>query len=278
MNTILSKLKKLALFDRIVIALGIVGVVFFAYIFFRKASYLTVVVKVGEDDIQLDSMGTRAWFSQLFYAGMQEKDGLGITRAEVLRVHSYNVSPNRKALYLTIKIRSVYNRSSGQYAFKGFPVLVGSTMRLYLNKLLVDGLVTNVEGIIDPRTKKSLIVETQILDESPVFPETYGVKEHIANALHVNDKVNDSLGNTIVTIVDKKVENAKKVVSTSNGQLVLQRDPLKKDVYLTLQIEATVINDKYFMFDDVPILVGQTIPLNLPSVSVWPEVTKIIVQ
>lgn len=275
MIPIRSKLKNLTFFDKLLIAFGIVGVIFFAYIFFRKSAYLTVTIKVGTDNVLYESNGIQSWFSQLFYTGMTEKDGLGTTRAQVLKVYSYDTSPTRMAVYLTTKIKVVYNRSSDQYTYKGYPVLVGSTLRLYLDRMLVDGLITHIEGIKDPREKKTLIVETQVREETSVFPETAGTKDYIANALQAGDEIKDGQGNTIIKVLDKRVENAKKVVTTSDGRILLQYDPVKKDVYLTLQIEAIKMNNKYFVFDDIPIRIGIGIPLESTLVSVWPDVMSI---
>lgn len=273
-----SKLKNLTFFDKLLIALGILGVIFFAYIFFRKSAYLTVTIKVGTDNVLYESAGIQTWFGQLFYVGMTEKDGLGTTRAQVLKVYSYDTSPSRKAVYLTTKIKAMYNRASDQYTYKGYPVLVGSTLRLYLDRMLVDGLVTHIEGMKDPRERKTLIVEAQVREETPVFPETAGTKEYIAKALRIGDEIKDGQGHTIIKILDKRVENAKKTVTTSDGRVLLQSDPVKKDVYLTLQIEAIKMNNRYFVFDDVPIIIGTGIPFESALVSVWPVVMDITIS
>lgn len=277
MTSIRSKLKNFTLFDKLLIALGIVGVIFLAYIFFRKSAHLTVTIKVGSDNVLYESNGIQSWFSQLFYTGMTEKDGLGTTRAQVLKVYSYDTSPTRRAVYLTTKLKVVYNRASDQYTYKGYPVLVGSTLRLYLDRMLVDGLITHVEGMRDPRERKTLIVKTQVREETSVFPETAGTKDYIANALLVGDEIKDGQGNTIIKILDKQVEDAKKTVTTSDGRILLQSDPVKKDVYLTLQIEAIKMNNKYFLFDDVPIQIGIGVPFESTFVSVWPDVMSITI-
>ena len=123
-----------------------------------------------------------------------------------------------------------------------------------------------------------MIVETQIREETPAFPDSSGTSEHIANALIKGDMVKDDQGNIIVKIIDKKVENAKRLVITSDGRSVIQTNPLRRDVYLTLEVDAIKIGDRYYIFDDVPLLVGEKIPINTSTISVWPEVTKINIE
>lgn len=274
-----TKLKNLSLFDRILIAFAILGVAFFAYVFFRKSSYITVTIKVSEESIFYEpwrvETGTKTWVSQLFYQGMKEQDGLSRTTAEVLSIKSYDTLPSRKAVYLTLKIKSVYSRASNQYTFKGRPVLIGSTVRLYLDRLLVDGLITHVEGVKDSREKETLIIETQIREENPVFLETSGTRKHIADALKIGEEIKDDQGNTVIKVLNKRVENAKRTVITSDGRIIVGTNPLRKDVYLTLQVEALKIHDKYFLFEDIPLLIGEKIPINSSTVSIEPEVTEI---
>lgn len=282
MEKITKSLKKMTLFDKAIIFLAILGTLFFVYVFFRKSNYITVVVKVGEEEIRylpwFAETGSRVWFSELFYEGMKEKDGLGRTNVEVLSVYSYNTTPETKAVYLTLKLKGVFSRAQNQHTYKGNPVLIGHPIKIFLDSLLVEGLVTQMEGIQDPRKKQDLTVQVKIVEENPTFPESSGVDEHVAEAIKVGDEIMDNNGETIIKIVEKRVENAKKVVTTSDGRVILQTQPLRKDVYLTLYIKAIKISDRYFVFDDEPILIGLTIPLNFSSYTLWPEVTSIKVN
>lgn len=282
MKIITKRLKNLTLFDKAIIIIAVLGVILFAYVFFRKATYITATVKVGEEDIRYQpwftQVGSRVWFSELFYVGMQEKDGLGKVNAEVEKIYSYNASPETKALYLTLKLKAVYSRAQNQYTYKGNPVLIGYPIKMFIDRLYVEGLVISIEGIADLRERQNLIVEAKLIEESPTFPETSGVKEYIAEAIKVGDKAKDNNGETIIEILEKRVESAKKVVTTSDGRVVVQRQPLKRDVYLTLGINAIKIADRYFVFDDIPILVGLEIPINTSKYFIQPQVASFEVK
>ena len=278
MKNIIKKIKHLGVFDIVFIALAVTSIVFFAYVFFRKSTYITVNIKVGEENIRYEpwiiDTGTRVWFAQLFYEGMKETDGLGRIMAEVTTIRSYDTEPARKALYLTTKLKAVYNRASNQYTFKGRPLVIGSTIKLNLDRFFVEGLVVHVEGVVDPREKVTLLVNAQIKDETVVFPETSGTDEYVANALKINEEIKDSQGKTIIKILDKRVEDAKRLVTTDDGRVLIQTNPLKKDVFLTLEVSAIKIGHQYYLFDDVPILIDEEIPINTTSISIFPVVTK----
>lgn len=284
---IISTLKKLTLFDISVLGILLFIVVFFALVFFRKSAFITVTVKVGENDVAVERW-SRPWYSSIFYKGMKEKDGLGRINAELIEVKTYDVAPaydlyiagnNRlsikKAVYLTLKIKAVYGRSSNQYTYKGLPVLVGTPIKMYLDRIFVEGIVTNINGVKNERERKTLIIEAQIKEENSTYLETSGTDEFISNALSKGQKVFDDQGNLIIEILDKKVENAKRVTVTDSGRAIVTRDPLKKDVYLTLKVFAFKENDKFYLFDDVVILINNRIPINTPIISVLPVVTNI---
>ena len=151
MKKAFNRLTRISLFDGLLIAFTIVGIVIFAYVFLRKASYVTVTVKIGSDHILWDGGSTRAWFNYYFHEGMKQKDGFGSTTAEVVKLRSYDYNESRKAVYATVKLKTVYNRSSNTYTFQGKPVLIGSTIKLYLDRLLVEGHITHIEGAQETR-------------------------------------------------------------------------------------------------------------------------------
>jgi hypothetical protein len=286
-----AKIKKLSLFDKALVALFIVLGLLFIYVFFRKSAYITVTVKIGEEDATWERW-SKPWYSKYFYKGMKERGSLGTVNADVLDVRSYDVAPMnilysnpanniysvKKAIYLTLKLKVVYNRSNNQFTYQGLPVLIGSPIKLYLDRTFVSGLVTGMEGIKDTRDKQTLIVEARIKRESQTYLETSGSDTYIADALTVGQKVLDDQGNLMIEIVKKRVEDAKRLTTTADGRTIISANPLKKDIYLTLKVYAFKMGDKYYLFDDVPILIGYPIPFNTPTTSVLPEVMSIRVE
>lgn len=275
-----TKTKSFKVFDWILIAFGAVAVIIFAILFFRKSTYITATVSVGQDSVVygslLDNMGPKDWFASAFHSGQEEKDGLGRVQAEVLNVFSYDKTAINKTVYLNVRLNTVYNRATNTYTYKGVPVLVGSTIKLNLDNVYAEGLVTEVQGFPDYSARKKITVEAVIKDENSTYLGTIGTESYIADSVQIGDTVKDNNGNELIKVLDKKVLPAEVTVTTSDGRVVVGFDPVRKDVYLTLEIYAEKINDKYYFLNDIPILINQPIPVNTSKVSVYPVVTKFL--
>lgn len=276
-------IKKLKYIDFIILGFSLLFILIFAFLFFRKSSNITVTVKVGDEDFYspynpkwYTPSTTKTWLADLFYEGQKEKDGLGKIKAEVLDVFSYYKTQNEKNVLLKIRLNTVYEKASNTHNYKGVSILIGSKIKLNLDQIYVNGTIVEVENFPLKWKKQKIIVETQIIDNNPVYLGTSGTDIYLANAININQEVKDNKGNTIIKIVDKKVKPAQKIVTNANGQVLLKFDPVKKDVFLILEINALVINNQYFLFEDVPIKIGYEIPINLPEISVFPIVTKFV--
>jgi len=273
-------IKNLKFFDWILIGLGLLAILVFAVIFFRRSSYKIVTVEVGQESVLAwagrDTTGSKRWFSELFHKGMKEKDGLGKVKAELLDIFSYEKMPDRITVYLTTKLKVVYNKASDTYTYKGTPVLIGSKIKVNFDNLFVEGLITDIEGVADRRERRLITVEAQIREENATYLGTSGTKAYVADAIKMGEEIKDNKGNIIIKVIKKRVEPAKKVVVTSDGRTLLRTDPVRKDVYLTLEINALKIGERYFLLNDIPIVVDYGIPINTPQLSLFPVVTKFI--
>lgn len=274
-----AKTRSLVVFDWILIGCGLAAVIIFALLFFRKSSYITATVTIGEDSVVYGNFlntGPKNWFANSFHKGQVEKDGLGRIRAEVLSVYTYDKTPTNKAVYLNVKLNTVYSRGSNTYTYNGLPVLVGSPIKLNLDNVHAEGLVTEVQGFPGQVTPQVIRLETQLGDQETNFLQTAATKSYIADAVHIGDTVKDGDGNTIIKIIDKRVVPATATITTSDGRLVTTQDPVRKDVFLTLEVTVKKVNGKYYFLTDIPVLVDRQIPVNTSVVSIFPTVTKFL--
>ena len=274
-------LKNIKLFDLITVSIVVIGIFVFALIFFRKSSSITVTVNVGQNDAIsyttfLNRPSTRSWFASLFHEGMVEKDGLGRIQAEVKDVYIYDRSPSIQTIYLKTKLKAIYSKSSNTYTYKGTPVLVGSKIKMDLEGVHVEGLVTNIEGLNNEKEVRKVVVESQLREDNPIFQGTVGTKDYLADSISIGDVVLDNNGNVILKILDKRVVPAKQIVTTSDGRVLAKDHPTRKDIYLSLEIRTTIIGGQNYFLDDLPVLVDQPIPVNTSKYSIFPIVTKFI--
>ncbi len=269
---------RLRLFDVVMICVFLVLCVSLFLILFRAKKDLTITIKVNEDTVVWPNRGVEAWFSQVFKPGMEEKDNLGKTVAKLVRVNIYDTDPAKKTAYLTLTVKSVYTRGNNQYTYKGKNILIGSTIRFYLDQVMVDGLVVNIEEKGKTKHPKTIKLETQLIDDNLKSPDTYGVPAFIPAQIQEGTVVKNPFGDVILKLITKRVEDADRTVALANGQIIIAKDPLRKDVYLTFEIVVNQINHQYFYLDDIPVYVGGRIPVVLDKITLYPTVTNIIDQ
>ncbi len=279
MNTKNNLLGKIAFFDKLLILIVIVAISFFVFVFFRKGETVAVTVRLNEDNSTYGDwnslIGTRPWVTELLRNDAKLKDAIGRISAEIISVRSFDIKPNRQAVYVKMRLRVTNDRASNQFIFNGLPLIVGSEVKINFDTVLVDGMVTDIEGLPETRQKVSIWVEANVKDENNLYSERIGIAPSIASEILNINEIRDGEGNIIMKVLEKKVTDSDVFVTTSDGRGIIRKNPLRKDVLLKLQINAFKIGNRYYIYDDIPILIGQKIPFNTDKLSVFPEVTKI---
>ena len=266
---------KLKLLDITILFIFVSIAVSLFFLLFRTKKELIIVVKTFEDSATWPGQRSTVWFNNIFHPGMKEKDALGKPMAEILSVRKYDNRPDSSTIYLTLRLKAVYSTGTKVYTYKGKNVLVGSTIQLYLDQVFVEALIVNTDGVKDRYPLKKLRVSGRLLENNTVYPDTNGVHQFVADNINLGENVKDSRGKTVLKIIEKRVEDANQIVKTSAGEVLLRKNPLLKDVYLTFDIMAYQIQNRYFFFDDIPILISNQIPIHLKNASFFPTITKI---
>ena len=190
------KLKKLDLFDKSVITLLALGVLFGIVILFRKSQFLEVVIRVDQEQITYspwaDQTGTRPSFANKVKIGQAEKDGLGKIRAEILKLKIYDVTSKNQALFIKAKIKTTYTKASNTYSFKGRPVAIGELITLNLEAITLKGMIVSIPAIDQQKNEAvSLKVDVRLISQNPVFPNTNGTYDYLADAVKIGDQIMD---------------------------------------------------------------------------------------
>lgn len=277
------------IFNIVVIFLFIFLAVSLFFVLFRKRSKISVVVKVNEESLAYQIGGVPNWFAQFLHVGMKEVNTFGESIAEVRGIKTYYSADQKSVVYLIVDLTTVYSLSNHRYVYGGKDVSIGSPIQLRLDNLLVKGLIIDTEGSTKTNLKR-IFAEAQIKNLDPTFPQTEGVPSYIAESIKEGDIMKDSLGRPAIKIIKKTVEDAKMTVITANGDVILQKHPMRKDIYLDLEIWAEKIGDRNYLFGDTnfPILIGSKIdtktdnkiidnrlPFYINNSLVWLTITKI---
>ncbi len=249
--------------------------VIIATLFLRKTEWKTVLIKVSPTNINWGGRSPN-WLADSLDIGMAERDGIGRKMAEITDVKMYERDADSKDLYLKVNLRTYFDSRKKQYNYKNQSLSIGKPITLELSGILVQGLVTDIDGSMQDKKMVEKIVEARLVNISDIFPETLGVQPWIADALSEGKEVKDNKGNTIAKILEKKVVPAEKITTNLSGTILLGTDPLKKDVYLKIWLLTWERKGIFYYFDDIKVKIDQLLPLFFDDITVFPVITKIL--
>src|SRR3990170_1979301 len=116
MKAIKKLLQSLTYFDiGVILVLAILSIAFFSF-FYRKAEYVNIRVKVTDKEVLYAWSQPQNWYAERFEIGDVEKDALGRVISEIVGIERFNVDSQRKAVYLDLKVRAVYDSRSKLYS------------------------------------------------------------------------------------------------------------------------------------------------------------------
>ena len=122
---------------------------------------------------------------------------------------------------------------------------------------------------------KKLIVRAQLQDVQRAYSDTYGVPNYIAQAVTSGNVVTDSNGVVLAKVLNVEILPAKRTIVTSSNTSMTITDQELRDVFYTLEVNAFKYGDRYYLYDYIPITIGQQLPLNFPFINILPTVVDI---
>ena len=268
-------IKKITFFDVLIYGTCFVVILFIAYYFLRKTEWKEVAIKVTQPNMYWGGRPT-SWLADNLRTGLEERDGIGRTIAKIVDIQIFEREADKKDLYLKVDLKSYFDGKKKQYYFQNQNILIGNPIKLEFSGISIQGLITDIAGYSEEKIYKEKIVESRLLSDNVIYPETEGVQPWVADAIKIGDEVKGSDGKAIAKILDKKVLPAQKIVTTSQGSVFITDDPIKKDVYLKLWLLAWERKGVLYFFDDVKVKIDQDIPLYFKNIVVYPVITKII--
>lgn len=260
--------KRLSLLDMTVIAITAIMLLGFLLFFMRKTEEVTIRVRVTDQDALFAWANPPSWYAHAFTVGDEELDSLGRTLARITAVEQIDVTSNTKAVYLDMKVRSTYDSRTKRYTFKGKNLSFGTPIRFTLRNVFFDAIIVGVPHYIDPFPKVTL----------KVFAIGYNIQTFLAS------QVEQYSGKSLYSNSDKLYLTIDKVTVSSAGNVYQFTDLdnimiRESDDYRDISIELTIYAKKtpfeYFAYEDVPIKVGEMLPISFPEMTFFPTVTSI---
>ena len=260
------------------IVLIIVGIItFLVTASLNQDRWITIEFKVTNNPTYLPFNGETPpyWVSDKIKAGDVQYDELGQTNLKVLSVKSWGFQ--NKETWVTASVKAKYKSKQKKYTYQYQPLEIGRSLDITINGTNIHGIVTSIQGFSDIRKTYDVTVKARLVDSwSPYSVTTRGVDPWVADAIEKGQIMKDTSGKIIAEILDKEVKPAEKVITTSDGRVLLGEDPLKKDVYLTVRLKVTKNDDTYLFLENVPIKIGFSFSLYLEHVFLSPVITQIL--
>ncbi len=284
LQTKLSFLKKYSILDIIALVIFFTILFILAIFFLRKTEYTYITLRSSISDtlIKRQYAQTPSWYIQNIQVGMQEKNEVGQVINEVTDILYYPTNDDDKTLYITLKVRAVYNKNSKQYSYNGMPLLIGSLQEFKLNNIKVRGIIQ----AIGKQKKETQVFKVKGELENK-YNENYSYKydENLALQGFANQPTaitHQGLPSYLYTKITKdnltlsdnhnqlifKVTNIKLMPAYSEyvGLNAVKHsfDPERKKVFLEALVLATKVNNEWLFREQDHLQLGNQVYIHTP--------------
>jgi len=245
-------LKKLTLFDYLLILLLIGGVFFYLFLFKREQDTIYVDIFSPSHDWSEDSYPINRWQAEALKKNGKAYDTLGNEIAEIVDVYRIPWEGGGKEyIFATLKLKATYNKNLKVYSFQGSPLLVGNDFSIEMSDAALEGRVINIYKDVDEINSKlkpkEVIITVIYRHQEPVIVEKFSTKTELYN----------SAGELMLKIIDFQTNNSKSYEPNWQGQVVQSIHPSNQDVVVKILIPKTTCSEySCFYNQNFPLTVG----------------------
>lgn len=248
------------LFVIIILTLGFLV----ARVLLQKDTYITAELFASGGEWWWENTEPPYWLVDPIKEGAIEYDTQGKPLVEVLETKKFEVG-DRKMLWMKVRLKVTPSEQSGQYRFRREPLQIGSLIYVSPNNVRIASNVLSIEGVVEPKEELEKTITLKAYDQFPWF----------VDSISAGDKMYDSKGNVLAEVLDKKVVDAEVMISDDRGNVYARRNPLKRDMTLTMKIKITRTDGvDYFSFFQ-PIKVGYYILFPMENANVEGLISEI---
>jgi hypothetical protein len=281
-------LKKFSFSDILTISVFIGILCIAAAFFLRKSEYVYITLFISQEEIYSPVNKPSAWYLDALKPGLSEKDLLGRELITISDVYRYNATTPVKNndIYVTLKIRSVYNKRTKQYSYNGNPLQIGTFQLIRFQNFVITGIIRSM-GERNPKERQSFIIKGFLDPKNNDYPlksdtnylrtnivDINGVPKSVTSKLSQGVKMLDSHKQTVaeITQISKKPGLIR---IPQNGQIVSFEDPEKERIDLTVLVQAEQVDNKPFFQNEYPLSVNSLIELAFPDIIIQLTITDV---
>lgn len=291
----LEKIKKIAsqftVIDFVGITVFLIILIVLVLFFLRKSSFAYVTLLVSKDKYAFNSLyyyKPPSWYLQNLKVGMVNKDFIGKPDLEIVDIYSYPNINDENQLYVTLKVKTVFNKRTQQHLYQGQPLLIGENRSFKLDSIYIPGDIHKISNQLDEEKNVKKIIVTGELEgknheKIPNFNDAeiitndilyLGIKKYLADKIESGLTITNSKNEMIAKVID--VEKSSGYREFAYGASFLKSiDQSRQIVKLKVEVNLQKVNGKYLYMETDQVLIGKMLQLPFKDFVVYLTVEKI---
>lgn len=188
------------------------------------------------------------WLSDSIKENDKDYSSIGGLNAEVLAKETFQDKLNGEQVNLVLKLNSIKTRT-GQLLYKNKPLTIGSIIPITLARANINLMITDINANFPEVKRKKIKINTYVKDLDP----------WLAESLVRESEIKSNKGETLIKLIDSKIEFAKENGVAASGQMVETMNKTKREIKATLELLVNEKNGKFYFLDILQIRPGQNI-------------------
>lgn len=270
-KTIQKKITEFHFIDFLGISLFFIILVITAAFFLRRSDFTYVTIQVSNNKDSFHNFWFYKppnWYVENLKIDTTDNDLLSRENLRIVDVYYYPVAnTSEQAVFVTLKIRAVFNKHTQQYSYQGQPLLIGEHRIFKLGSVVIPGFISKLgDSVQAQKTKKVIVrgvVETEDNEDIENNGETrfVGIKNYLAQKLIPGTEIKDSKGRVITKILEaeKKPGYREFIYANSLTKVV---DPERTKVKLVLEMTLQEINGFSLYREEERVALGEKLLLS----------------
>ncbi|MBT4652547.1 MAG: hypothetical protein HN981_02975 [Candidatus Pacebacteria bacterium] len=215
---------------------------------------------------------------------MKNKDLFKIDDLELIDILYYpnlDFKISEQTVFVTLKVKTTFNKRNNQYLYQGQPLLVGDHHIFKIGSTVIPGVIHNINtSFFEPKTQKILVegtLENEDNEEIERDAEVrfVGVKNYFIDGVNSGSIIKNNKGKVIAEIIriDKSAGYKEFIY---NNSLIKIIDPERKQANILLELDVSKVNNHYFYRREDKIVLGKKIPLSFDNFNIYFKIEKIL--
>lgn len=190
------------------------------------------------------------WAVAALKIGDVSYNSLGKKTAEVVDVNKSYWGADRENFQVILKVNAVKNSLNKEYTLDGRPLMIGNKLSIPLGRTQFNGLISDIYQDEQERLTRYRRAKATVRLKGRLY------EPWRAEALR-DFTVKNSKSEVVAQIKNILIEPAEYVFTTDAGRVLRLRDPIKKDVTLTLELFDVLCADQTCYFEESkPLKIG----------------------